>query len=130
MSVYPTAKAPKTQPKAASVMPSSPDMSLLAAEIQTRSTMVKNESEHKQATTYPRREGPFALLDTPVNGLGVKLVSWINATSPELECIPAPICNRFPRSCQDINIGKSKLRCWGPILFLELFLISITMSGA
>jgi len=51
MSVYPTVKAPNTQPNAVSLMPKSADMGLFAAEIQTRSTMVKKESEHKQATT-------------------------------------------------------------------------------
>ena len=78
MSVYPTAKAPKTQPKVVSAMLSSLDISPLAAEIQTRSTIVKNESVHKHATTYQRCEGPFAWLGIFANGLKVEFVFGIN----------------------------------------------------
>jgi hypothetical protein len=46
--------------------------------------MVKNESEHKHATTYQRRENPFSRIDDVVNGLDASfgLASWSNASSP------------------------------------------------
>ena len=92
MSVYPKANAPNTQPKAVSVMPSSRDMSLFAAEIQTRSTMVKNESEHRQATTYARREGTCAdlLVDR-----GVISVFRITAMSSKSKDMSSPFVIDF-----------------------------------
>jgi hypothetical protein len=43
-------------------------MFVLAAEMQTRSTIVRNEREHKHATTYQGREGPVAFFNAPVLG--------------------------------------------------------------
>ena len=84
--MYPNAKAPNTQPKAVSVMLSSRDMPLFAAEIQTRSTMVKNESEQRHATTYARREGPFAA--AVLDGC-IRSVFRINATSLKSNGMPS-----------------------------------------
>jgi len=80
MSVYPMANAPNTQPKALSVIPSAPDILLFAEEIATRSTIVKNESVHKHATTYTPRDGPCDRIPSFVIDFqyGVKLLfsSW------------------------------------------------------
>jgi hypothetical protein len=85
MSVYPTEKTPNTQPNTLSLMPSSKDMSLLAEEMQTRSNMVKNAREHKHATTWLRREGPFVFIGVSRTGLEARVRRLVHVTSSQLE---------------------------------------------
>jgi len=66
-------------------------MSLFAEEMQTRSTMAKNASEHKNATTHPRREGPLVFIEVPMYGLDARFVACVTATASELEDGPRAI---------------------------------------
>src|ERR1700730_14754376 len=97
MSVYPMEKTPNTQPNTVSLMPSSKDMSLLAEEMQTRSNMVKNAREHRHATTWLRREGPFVFIEVSRTGLEARVCRLYPRGQLRI------CCNRFLRYCQARN---------------------------